>query len=98
VTKAKATIEVDDNTKLTQARNKIIELESKLSTAELLEEIRERLIRVENKVDIHNNYEKRIRSLETNQWRMFGIYAVGTSFFTALAIGVVIGIFRYIIK
>lgn len=29
---------------------------------------------IENKVVIHNNYEKRIRQLEVNQWKITGIY------------------------
>jgi hypothetical protein len=37
-------------------------------------ELKETLIRIEGKVEIHNNYDKRIRSLEVNQWKITGLY------------------------
>lgn len=37
-------------------------------------DIQLQLARIEDKVVIHNNYEKRIRQLEVNQWKITGIY------------------------
>lgn len=39
-----------------------------------MNEIKVQLNRIEDKVIIHNNYEKRIRQLEVNQWKITGIY------------------------
>lgn len=85
MTKAKATIEVENidyKEKYHEAQDKIIKLESKLSVSDLLSDIRERLIRIEDKVKIHNSYEERIQANEKKINKhevyfgiMIGIYA-----------------------
>lgn len=39
-------------------------------------EIKATIGRIETKVDIHNNYEDRIRSLERNQYKFMGVLIV----------------------
>lgn len=40
----------------------------------LLNETYIKVVGIEQKVIVHNNYENRIRTLETNQWKITGIY------------------------
>lgn len=64
-------------------KDELIDLRTKQTILEYLEPIKEKVetisdvvIRIESKVQVHNNYESRIRALERNQWRVLGIYAV----------------------
>lgn len=64
-------------------KDELIDLRTKQTILEYLEPIKEKVenisdvvIRIEGKVEVHNNYESRIRTLERNQWRVLGIYAV----------------------
>lgn len=52
-------------------------------------EIKETVARVETKVDIHNNYESRIRFLEKNLFRALGALGV-LVFLTSLAVAFVV--------
>lgn len=74
---------------LQELRNemKILEALKPISTAQV--EMQLTLQRIEDKVQIHNNYEKRIRSLEVKIW---GI----TSIYTGLL--AVMGVIYFIIK
>lgn len=40
-----------------------------------INQIKLQLKGIDDKVVIHNNYEKRIRSLEVNQWKITGVFA-----------------------
>lgn len=74
--KMQGSITVDnDKEELTNLR-----VEKQISTAlegitKTMTSINERTIRIEDKVVIHNNYERRITDLEKNQWKIFGLFA-----------------------
>lgn len=66
----KMSVSIQDNQdKLTLEKEQI-----DMNIYEHLLEIKETVARIETKVEIHNNYEERIRSLEKDRWRIIGIH------------------------
>lgn len=64
-------------------KDELIDLRTKQTILEYLEPMSNKLdktyemaLLIDQKVQIHNNYENRIRNLERNQWRVVGIYTV----------------------
>ena len=78
--------ELTDELNETKDQLKEMQLEKKFMA--LLTDIKERLIRIEDKIVIHNNYEGRIRSLENDKYKVVGIF-VGFSAMIGAAIVII---------
>lgn len=78
-TKGRAKIKIGEHeteTELEDAKIKILELKGQLKLEEAISEFRERLIRIEDKMDAHNKFDARIRTLEIFKWKAVGVISV----------------------
>lgn len=57
---------------LEKINNEIIKLSNEMELSESISNVLQTLARIETKVEIHNNYEKRIGILEKNQYKFMG--------------------------
>lgn len=88
MTKGSSKIKIDDNEVTAELESEIEELKKELTLKEYVHKILERVIRIEQKVDIHNNYEPRITALEKFMWKAIG-FGIPLGFVISVVSGVV---------